>query len=86
MTDESPPAGSFEPSQIHHDVIDRLKQQLLIVLINRLGGKVDIPVPEVDATGAWLLGFSLSVKPVTGDKIVDATVGGVFHFETRKKQ
>lgn len=86
MNDESPAAGSMEFSQLHANVIDRLKLDLLIMLVLRLGGKVDMPVTEVDRAGQYLLGMHLTVQEVTGDKIKDATIGGVFHFEVRKKQ
>lgn len=56
----------------HVKVLDDFKDQLLIVLLKRLGGKVSIPVAEVDDTGQDLAAF----------KIVDRT----FHFEVRKKQ
>lgn len=52
--------------------LDNMKDQLLLVLIARLGGKVDIPVSEVDGTGDRVL--LMSVK------------GRTFHFELRKKQ
>lgn len=55
----------------HADVIDAFKEQLLIVFLKRLGGKVSIPVSEVDDTGQDNLAFSVR--------------DGVFHFETRKK-
>lgn len=58
----------------HAALIDNLKDQLLLVFINRLGGVVDVPVHEIDATGGLLC--TLSVAPETG----------VFHFEVRKKQ
>ena len=83
---DSPSAASAEFGDIHHAVINALKQQLLIVLINRLGGSVDIPVSEVDNTGGWLLGMWLEQPEITGDKPADTKIGGVFHFETRKKQ
>lgn len=44
---------------IHADVIDNLKDQLLLVLIERLGGDITIPVAEVDNTGGKLLNMSL---------------------------
>lgn len=44
---------------IHADVIDNFKDQLLIVLLNRLGGKVSIPVAEVDATGRYVASFNV---------------------------
>ncbi len=56
---------------VHADVLDDFKEQLLIVFLKRLGGKVSIPVAEVDDTAQDNLAF----------RIVD----GVFHFETRKK-
>jgi hypothetical protein len=56
----------------HAAMLDDFKDQLLVVLIKRLGGTVDIPVEEVDATGQDLVTF----------KVVDR----IFHFEARKKQ
>ncbi len=56
---------------LHAEVLDNLKDQLLIVLIRRLGGKVDIPVSEVDDTGGCLLSFSIQ--------------DGVFNFSLRYK-
>lgn len=57
---------------IHADVLDNFKDQLLIVLIRRLGGKVSIPVAEVDNTGGAVL--SMSVRD------------GNFNFEVGAKQ
>lgn len=57
---------------LHAAVLDDFKEQLLIVFLKRLGGKISVPVAEVDDTGGDLLAFSV--------------VDGVFHFETRKKQ
>lgn len=56
---------------IHADVIDAFKEQLLIVFLKRLGGKVSIPLAEVDDTAQDNLSFSF--------------IDGVFHFENRKK-
>lgn len=56
----------------HVAVLDVLKDQLLIVLIKRLGGSVDLPVAEVDDTGQDLM-------------LMSVTAGGVFHFEVRRK-
>lgn len=56
----------------HAAVLDDFKDQLLIVLLKRLGGKISIPCAEVDNTYQDLLAFS-----------VDAN--RVFHFELRKK-
>lgn len=81
------PPSENEYSPVHAAALDRLKQQFLIVLVNRLGGKVDIPVGEVDATAQFLLGFSLTIpKRPTGHTVLDAGIAGVFHFEVKKKQ
>jgi hypothetical protein len=39
--------------------LQRFKDQLLIVLLKRLGGEVTIPIAEVDATGNDLMAFEL---------------------------
>lgn len=52
--------------------ISKFKDQLLIVLIKRLGGKVDIPIKEADDTGRDVL--LMTSDPVNG-----------FHFEIEKK-
>lgn len=39
----------------HAAVMDDFKDQLILVLVERLGGKVEIPVEEVDGTGGKLL-------------------------------
>ena len=59
-------------ASLHAALIDDLKDQLLIVLLKRLGGKVALPVSEVDDTGRDLLYFSFA--------------DGLFSFEVRKKQ
>lgn len=46
-------------SQVHADAIEAMKSQLLIVLINRLGGKAKIPATEIDDTGRYLLAMRL---------------------------
>ena len=56
----------------HAAVLDNLKDQLLLVFLKRLGGKVSIPVSEIDDTGGEVGAFSV--------------VNGVFNFEVRKKQ
>lgn len=56
----------------HTVLIDDLKDQLLIVFLKRLGGKVSIPVAEVDDTGQDLFAFCVDAQRV-------------FHFELRKK-
>lgn len=52
-------------------MIDAFKEQLLIVFLNRLGGKVSVPVAEVDATGAYTMSFNV--------------VDGVFNFQIGRK-
>lgn len=46
-------------------LMDDMKDQLLIVLMNRLGGKsgvVRVPVAEVDGSGAFLLSMRLDAE------------------------
>lgn len=61
-----------DEAPLHAAVLDELKDQLLLVLIRRLGGNVSIPVSEVDDTGGHLLAMSVE--------------NDVFNFELRKKQ
>jgi len=56
----------------HAEAIDNHKDQLLIVFLKRLGGKVQIPVAEVDDTGGSLMMMQV--------------VNGVFTFGIEKKQ
>lgn len=58
----------------HAALMDNFKDQLLLVLIDRLGGDLTIPVAEVDATGNMLL--SMSLDPVKQE----------FHFVLGRKQ
>lgn len=44
---------------IHAQVLDDLKDQLLIAFVRRLGGKVEMPVAEVDDTGRNVMLFSI---------------------------
>ena len=60
-----------EDAPLHAQVLDDFKDQLLIVFLKRLGGRVDIPVAEVDDTGQDTLSFSVA--------------DGVFHFEAGRK-
>jgi hypothetical protein len=52
-----------ELSYLHQQAIEAMKSQLLIVLINRLGGTAEIPVEEIDGTGAFKLAMKLC--PIT---------------------
>ncbi len=58
---------------LHAKVLDDLKDQILIVFLKRLGGKLDLPVSEVDDTYQDLFAFSVDAKT------------SMFHFEVRKK-
>ncbi len=58
----------------HQQAVEAMKSQLLIVLINRLGGSVDVPVSEVDGTGQ----FNLAMKMDQGTR--------TFHFEVQAKK
>lgn len=44
---------------LHPDVIDDLKDQLLIAFLRRLGSKISIPVKEIDETGRFLCSFNV---------------------------
>lgn len=54
-TDLARAAGAAE----HADAIEAMLQQLLIVLIKRAGGTVNIPVAEIDDTGHDMLAMQL---------------------------
>lgn len=60
-----------EDAPEHAAMLDDFKDQLLIILVKRLGGKVSIPVAEADDTGKDLLEM--------------AVVDGVFEFKVIKK-
>jgi predicted RNA-binding protein with PUA domain len=46
--------GDVLPQELQH-AISMMKEQLLIVLVNRLGGKADISVKEIDGTGDFFM-------------------------------
>jgi hypothetical protein len=52
--------NGHEFSAEHAAAIEALKNQLLIVLVKRLGGKIDIPVAEIDDTSQDLLLMQLN--------------------------
>ena len=54
-------------------VMDDLKDQLLLIFLKRLGGKVSIPLDEMNDTYQDLLCLSIDENKT-------------FHFEMRKKQ
>lgn len=57
---------------LHAAVLDDFMDQLMIAFVHRLGGKVSIPVKEVDETGRFVLSFNI--------------VDGVFNFTLTEKQ
>jgi hypothetical protein len=57
---------------LHAAVLDDFKDQLLIAFIRRLGGKISIPVKEVDETGSYVVSFNIE--------------NGAFNFVMEKKQ
>jgi hypothetical protein len=57
----------------HADAIDAMLQQLLIALVKRAGGKLAVPVHEIDDTGGEMLAFRIDENRV-------------FHFEIQRKQ
>lgn len=57
----------------HRAVIEAMKDQLIIVLLKRLGGTQDIGTAEIDDTSQDLL--MMSLDPETR----------IFHFEVTKK-
>ncbi len=73
-------ARAANQEDLHADVLENFRDQLLIVLIKRLAdkdGNLVIPVAETDDTGKDLLAFSVQ----------DAGTPQVaFHFQLQKKQ
>jgi len=56
----------------HAALLDDFKDQLLIAMVVKNGGTLDLPVADVDATGGYTLAFSVT--------------DGVFHFKAQRKQ
>lgn len=50
---KNPPVKISDLSSDHMMAMEAMKSQLLIVLVNRLGGAVEIPVHEIDGTGKF---------------------------------
>lgn len=70
-------AREAEPGMPHHDLLDDMKEQLIIALLKRLmdkDGNVFMPVAEVDDTGGDIMMFAVDLK------------ARVFQFHVRKKQ
>lgn len=57
----------------HADAVEAMLQQLLIVLVKRAGGSIDVPVEEIDGTGQDMLGFQVMPD------------GKTLHFEVSRK-
>jgi hypothetical protein len=57
---------------LHTALLDNFKDQLFIVMLNRLGGQVSIPVEAVDDTGGFVVVMSVNDR--------------VFNFRVEKKQ
>lgn len=50
-----------DPKNAHYaDAIDNMKDQLIVVLLKRLGSDVKIPVSEIDGTGGDVVSMSLN--------------------------
>jgi len=60
-----------EDSPEYTDMLDDLKDQLLIVFLKRMGGRASFAVQEVDDTQQ--------------DLMTMAVANGIFHFEIKKK-
>jgi hypothetical protein len=75
------------PGEVHEIALEVMGRQVITVLVQRMGGKVSIPMSEIDGTNQWLLGFSLDVpnRP-TGDLKTDAMISGILTFEVKKRQ
>lgn len=56
--------------------LEDMRDQLLLVLVRRLGGKARIPVREIDQTGGFLLDMIIEGEGPTA----------AFKFTVRKKQ
>lgn len=72
-------ARAADPDAPHHDLLENFRDQLLVALLARLGGKdgrFEIPVAEVDATGDKLVSFAIQETPA----------GKAFLFVVSKKQ
>lgn len=75
-------SGTRAAGTLHAEVLDDFKDQLCVVLIERLqklgnGQDVVVPIPEVDATGSKLVNMQLIDHP-SGCK--------AFRFVVSKKQ
>lgn len=65
-------AAAAPDAPAHAQLINDMKEQLLIVLLRRLGRSLSIPVAEIDDTGGEMLAFRVDQN-------------NTFHFTLRKK-
>jgi hypothetical protein len=87
MADPPPETLEIDWSQVPAQVLDEWKDQVLVALLRRLGGKADIPVKELDEAAKFVFGYSITVPAApTGELKLDARIHGAFHFELRRKQ
>lgn len=59
-------------SPAHAEAMENMRDQLVIVLLQRLGGEVSVPVEEIDATGNVVVMLKLE--------------GTTFKFSVKAKQ
>ena len=57
----------------HQQTLMSMLSQLLIVLVNRLGGEIDVPIEEIDGTFKYEMSMRMSND------------AHVFHFEAKEK-
>lgn len=62
------------------EALKMMQQQVLLVLIDRLGGEVSLPVPEIDGTGGWRLEMEMVPNPT--DPVNPKAMS--FRFKLRK--
>ena len=62
----------------HQELIEAMKSQLLIALVNRLGGEVVMPAIEIDGTGKY--NFAFKLDPTTRNftfQVIEKSTGEV---------
>ena len=64
--------AQIQANPVAREEIDAMLGQLLIVLVNRSGGSIEIPIAEIDGTGR----FNLSMKRDERARSFTFTVGG----------
>lgn len=64
-------ASAKEAEEVYARSLVDLKDSVTIVLLNRLGGTISIPMCEIDETGKYLVELSI--------------IDEIFHFQVREK-